>query len=162
MNILNIYTKAWDPFIADAIAPNLKEKLGKPAKPTDFKFIAKYWCKKYGFSPQCQIYPFSGDNPCSLIGLGLNKSGDIGISLGTSDTLFAVTENPAPNPNEGSLFIHPEDSNNFMMMLCYKNGAITRNFIKDSVHKVDPKWELFNKSISTTPIGNFPLKILNS
>ncbi len=83
MNILNIYTKAWDPFIVDLIAPNLKEKLGKPAKSTEFKFITKYWCKKYGFSPQCQIYPFSGDNPCSLIGLGLNKSGDIGISLGT-------------------------------------------------------------------------------
>lgn len=72
-----------------------------------------------------------------------------------SDTLFAVIENPLPNPNEGSLFIHPEDSNNYMMMLCYKNGAITRSFIKDSIHKSDPQWELFNKSISETPIGKF-------
>ncbi len=84
MNILNIHTHKWDPHILDIIAPNLKEKLSRPAMANEkFRFIARYWCKKYGFSPQCQIFLFSGDNPCSLVGLGLNKSGDIGISLGT-------------------------------------------------------------------------------
>ena len=84
MNMLNIHTLHWDPHLLNVIAPGLEEKLGKAAQPNEkFKFISKYWCKKYGFSPECQIHIFSGDNPCSLIGLNLNKSGDIGISLGT-------------------------------------------------------------------------------
>ncbi len=84
MNILNIHTHDWDPHILEIIAPNLKQKLGRLARENEkFRFIASYWCKKYGISPECHVFTFSGDNPCSLVGLGLNKSGDVGISLGT-------------------------------------------------------------------------------
>lgn len=155
MNMLNINTLKWDTELLNVIAPGLEQKLGEPAKKDEeFRFISKYWCKKYGFSPECQIHIFSGDNPCSLIGLGLNKAGDIGISLGTSDVLFAVTKNPTPSGTEGSILLHPEDSQNYMMMLVYKNGATTRKFIKDSVHENDPKWTKFNESILSTPVGN--------
>jgi len=41
-----------------------------------------------------------------------------------------------------------------MMLICYKNGAPTRNFVKDSVNANDPKWNEFNKSIAQTPVGN--------
>jgi hypothetical protein len=30
----------------------------------------------------------SGDNPCSLAGLGLQEPGDVAVSLGTSDTMY--------------------------------------------------------------------------
>ena len=39
--------------------------------------VSNYWCEKYGLSSNCEIIAFSGDNPCSLIGLGLNKPGDV-------------------------------------------------------------------------------------
>jgi xylulokinase len=63
MNILNIHVKTWDQNILDIIAPNLRDKLGEPVLPdTKVGKIAAYWCRKYGFKEDCEIYAFSGDN----------------------------------------------------------------------------------------------------
>lgn len=90
MNLLDILKYEWNSKLLDFIAPNLNEKLGKSV-PADTRvgFMSQYWCKKYGFSAECEIYAGSGDNPCSLVGLNLNNTGDVGLSLGTSDVLFA-------------------------------------------------------------------------
>jgi xylulokinase len=155
MNILDIHTFKWSETILNTIAPDLKQKLGEPIKSSaKIGFISSYWQIKHGFSSACQIYAFSGDNPCSLVGLDLNKLGDVAISLGTSDVLFAVTDLPKPNASEGSILIHPQDINQYMMMLVYKNGATTRNFIKNSIFKLDNDWSKFNQAIKSTPAGN--------
>lgn len=155
MNILDIFKHSWDQNLLDSVAPNLREKLGEAASSdTKCGLIASYWCQKYGFSSNCEIYACSGDNPCSLVGLGLSNPGDVGISLGTSDVLFGVTNEPKPSAEEGSILIHPEDKNNYMMMLVYKNGATTRKHIKDAVHKDDKNWDKFNESIRNTPVGS--------
>jgi xylulokinase len=157
MNLLDINTHQWNETLLDLTAPNLKDKLDLPI-PSNHKIssIASFWCDKYGFSSDCEIYAFSGDNPCSLIGLNLNQIGDIGLSLGTSDVLFAVTNEPKPNANEGSILIHPQNKNNYMMMLVYKNGATTRNYIKNSLnnHNNNKDWTDFNRAICETPVGN--------
>lgn len=155
MNLLDIHTQKWSQDLLDICAPDLREKLGEePVESNSLVgLISTYWCRKYGFSNDCRIYAFSGDNPCSLIGLGLNRPGDIGLSLGTSDVLFAVTDDPKPNANEGSILIHPENSDNFMMMLVYKNGATTREHIRDLADK-SKSWESFNTSIRSTTPGN--------
>ena len=154
MNLLDIRTRDWNQTLLDAAAPNLRERLGKPvASDTRVGLISAYWCRKYGFSPKCEIYAFSGDNPCSLIGLGLNKPGDVGLSLGTSDVLFAVTNEPKPNSDEGSILIHPQNVENYMMMLVYKNGATARQFVRDSCAKNDNDWSSFNKCILNSPPG---------
>lgn len=153
MNILDIHTKTWNQILLDSIAPNLREKLGEPVLKGKISTIASYWCKKYGFKSDCEVHVCSGDNPCSLIGLGLNRAGDVGISLGTSDVLFGVTADPKPNAEEGSILIHPQNENNYMMMLVYKNGATTRKHIRDLVHQDDKNWFKFNQSITKTPVG---------
>ena len=43
--------------------------------------------ERYGFHPSCVVAAFTGDNPSSLAGLAM-REGDIGLSLGTSDTVF--------------------------------------------------------------------------
>jgi xylulokinase len=116
--------------------------------------ISTYWCKKFGFSAECEIFAFSGDNPCSLIGLDLNKPGELGISLGTSDVIFAVTAEPKPNPDEGSILIHPSDFHAYMIMLVYKNGSTTRKHVKDFVSRADVDWSKFNEILDKTPVGN--------
>ena len=35
----------------------------------------------------CSVVACSGDNPCAFAGLGLSQPGDLGVSLGTSDTV---------------------------------------------------------------------------
>jgi xylulokinase len=86
--------------------------------------------------------------------LNLNRPGEVAISLGTSDVLFGVTNEPKPNENEGSILIHPLDPCNYMMMLVFKNGAMTRNFIKNSNFAEDKDWSKFNEAIKKTSVGS--------
>ncbi len=158
MNLLDIYSHKWNQTLLNIVAPNLGEKLGQPVLSNSLVGrISSYWCSRYGFSPACEIYAFSGDNPCSLVGLGLNCPGDIGLSLGTSDVLFAVTSEPKPSETEGSILVHPENFESYMMMLVYKNGATTRQRVRDSVSSTgthESEWSNFSKFIQQTPPGN--------
>ena len=54
--------------------------------------VASYFVEEYGFSPTCKAVAWSGDNPCAVAGMRLENPGDACISLGTSDTIFALLE----------------------------------------------------------------------
>lgn len=64
--------------------------------------------RKYGLSPSCDIVCGSGDTPCSLVGLRMNRPGDIAISLGTSNTVFALMKE-CKTDIEGHVFVSPLD-----------------------------------------------------
>jgi len=63
------------------------------------------------------VIPFSGDNPCTLAGIGLSQAGDVGISLGTSSTLMAVvpTAEARFSGEEGHFFRNPVDPDTLMV-----------------------------------------------
>jgi sugar (pentulose or hexulose) kinase len=50
-------------------------------------FGAYFHFIRFGFSAACVVVAGSGDNPCAMAGLGLSSAGDLGVSLGTSDTV---------------------------------------------------------------------------
>lgn len=75
----------------------------------------------------------SGDNPCTLAGLRLEQPGDIAISMGTSDTLFAVLATPKPSGKEGHILTNPVDPRTYMAMLCYKVTTRTIVYIRRDV-----------------------------
>ena len=117
-------------------------------------FQVSYNCAKKKIHLEILFNFKTGDNPCSLVGLSLNQPGEVAISLGTSDVLFGVTKEPKPNEIEGSILIHPLDSCHYMMMLVFKNGAMTRKFIKNSNFADDSDWSKFNEAIKTTSVGS--------
>lgn len=67
---MNIQTKQWEPKLLDACGKNLHEKLGDPVPSKSVVGnISNYYVERWGFSPDCKIVAFTGDNPASLIGL---------------------------------------------------------------------------------------------
>ena len=70
--------------------------------------MSKIIYRKYDLSPSCDIVCGSGDTPCSLVGLRMNRPGDIAISLGTSNTVFALM-NECKTDIEGHVFVSPLD-----------------------------------------------------
>ncbi|RVW56226.1 Xylulose kinase [Vitis vinifera] len=103
---------------------------------------------EFHFNKNCLIVQWSGDNPNSLAGLTLNTPGDLAISLGTSDTVFGITSNPQPSL-EGHVFPNPVDTEGYMVMLCYKNGSLTREDVRNRCAK--ESWEVFNEFLEKTP-----------
>ena len=73
------------------------------------------------------------------------------MSLGTSDTMFGILKTPTPGV-EGHIFANPVDPTSYMAMLCYKNGSITREKVRDSA--AGGNWDAFNASLARTAPGN--------
>ena len=152
MNLMNLADLDWDQDLLSATAEGLAEKL-PPCAPSDSKSgpINHYFVEKYGFSPSCETIIWSGDNPCSLIGMGAASPGKVVISLGTSDTLFAAMHAPRTDPNGfGHVFGNP--AGGYMSLICFKNGSLAREAIKE---KYGLSWDSFEKdALSQTPAGN--------
>ena len=151
MNLMNIATKQWDERALDATAPDLSNKLPPLTNSYDvIGTISPYFVKKYGFSADTKLIAWSGDNPNSLIGVGLINKGKVALSLGTSDTYFGYIKNLSLDINgEGHVFGAP--TGDYMSLICYKNGSLAREAIKDSFNL---DWNQFSAVLKKTPPGN--------
>ncbi|XP_025081057.1 xylulose kinase-like isoform X2 [Pomacea canaliculata] len=151
MNLLDIQARDWSQECLDACAPGLKAKLGSPVPSNEvIGTVSSYLSIRYGFPNDCKVVAFTGDNPASLAGLAAQK-GDVIVSLGTSDTLFLWLETPKPSL-EGHIFVNPVQTSDYMALLCFKNGSLTREKIRDE--RAGGSWEKFNEQLKSTPMGN--------
>lgn len=112
--------------------------------------ISQYFVSKYGFSPACQIAPFTGDNPATILALPLRPLDAI-VSLGTSTTFLMSTPYYKPDPAY-HFFNHPTTPGQYMFMLCYKNGGLAREKARDALPAPpgpDP-WARFNEAVESS------------
>ncbi|KAF9235746.1 hypothetical protein BU15DRAFT_77675 [Melanogaster broomeanus] len=156
MNLMNVLTCAWDDSLLEACGgPELRAKLGPEPVPggTVLGKISNWWVERLGFSPDCIIAPFTGDNPATVV--ALSAPGDALLSLGTSTTLL-LSIPPADTPPKrfttSHLLAHPTTSDAQIAMLCYKNGALAREQIRGRDANHD--WEKYNQLVESTPVGN--------
>jgi xylulokinase len=151
MNLMDIQTKTWHLDALKATAPKLKAKLPPLAEPWKVVGgVSPYFAKKYGLNPDAQALVWSGDNPCSVIGLGLIQEGNVAVSLGTSYTYFGCMKRcRVDERGEGSVFGAP--TGDYMTLICYKNGALACEKIRD---QYDLDWSGFNQMILASPPGN--------
>ena len=147
MNLMNLAKLSWDSELMQATAPGLEKKLPSLAPSTRaFSKISPYFVTKYGFSPDCQIAPFTGDNPASLIGMGAGEPGLVVISLGTSDTFFAAMPAAKTDPQGfGHVFGNP--AGGFMSLICFRNGSLAREKLRDQ-YSLD--WSDFDQAALTS------------
>ena len=161
MNLWDIKAGAWsEPLLAlaageDGVDP-LKQKLGTVREDGGGSMgsISKYFVHRYGFPSECGIAPFTGDNPSTVLALPL-RSLDAIVSLGTSTTFLMSTPNYVPDPAY-HFFNHPTTQGLYMFMLCYKNGSLAREKMRDALPKstTSDSWATFNESaLATPPLG---------
>lgn len=152
MNLMDITQKKWSKICLEACAPGLSDKLGEPVPSyTLLGPVSKYFVERFDFSDDCKVVAFTGDNPASLIGMRQTKN-DVVVSLGTSDTLILWLEKPHTLPY-GHVLCNPLNRNEYMALLCFKNGSLTRERIRDDC--AEGSWNLFNELLDSTPRGNF-------
>lgn len=148
MNLMDIRGMRWDGTALDATAPGLGGRL--PAigpSSSQIGVLAPYWRERYRL-PAALLIPWTGDNPSSLIGAGLVREGDIGISLGTSDTVFGPVEAVPDDPGGANVFGSP--AGGYMLLVCFRNGSLAREHVRDT-YGMD--WTAFSRALATTPAG---------
>jgi xylulokinase len=152
MNLMDIRNKVWSMEALKATAPGLKLKL--PALAASGQVIGQvsnYFVKKFGLNPEALATVWTGDNPASVIGLGLIRAGQVAISLGTSDTFFGTMQKCRTDENgEGHVFGSP--AGGYMTLICFKNGSLAREKIRE-LYEIK-NWEEFGKLVASTKPGN--------
>jgi xylulokinase len=156
MNLMSIHTNKWDERLLKACGgEELRTKLaGEPALGgTSLGTVSKWWIERHGFNKDCIVAPFCGDNPSSIVSLA--TPGDAILSLGTSTTLL-VSIPPSPTSpvctTTSHILSHPTTDRAFIAMLCYKNGGLTREQIRDRFASAN--WDAFNTALRETSAGN--------
>jgi xylulokinase len=138
----------------DGVA-ELKKKLGDVDEDGGISFgtISKYFVSKYGFAPGCKVIAATGDNPSTILSLPLRES-DAMVSLGTSTTFLMSTPRFLPSPSY-HFMNHPTTAGLYMFMLCYKNGGLAREKIRDALNSNDSgSWDKFNEiATSSSPLN---------
>ncbi|RDX50945.1 D-xylulose kinase [Lentinus brumalis] len=156
MNLMNVLTCQWDDRLLEAAGgPELRAKIGpEPAPGGEFLGrIHPYWVQRWGFNPECGIAPFTGDNPATVV--ALSTPGDAILSLGTSTTLLLSIPPAETAPTRfttSHLLSHPTTQDAHIAMLCYKNGALAREQVRDQY--ADGHWTRFNELVEQRPVGN--------
>jgi len=156
MNLMNIQTCKWEDKLLEVCGgPELRAKLGPEPVPggTVLGKISPWWVERWGFNPECLIAPFTGDNPATVV--ALSTPGDAILSCGTSTTLLLSIPPADTAPKcftSSHLLAHPTTLDAHIAMLCYKNGALARDQVRDKY--ADGEWNKFNELIEQTPVGN--------
>ena len=151
MNLMDIESCTWNAEALEATAPDLRRRLPPLcASSTVLGVVNPYLVLKYKLNPSAKAVCWTGDNPSSLVGLGLTQPGRIGISLGTSDTLFGAMETCQTQPHaQGHIFGSP--AGGYMSLICFRNGSLAREAV---LHQFGLDWDGFSKAIQDTPPGN--------
>ena len=156
MNLWDIEAGTWREELLSLTAgssntTNLKCKLG--SVPEDgggsLGIVSPYFTARYNIPLTCTIAPFTGDNPSTILALPLRPLDAI-VSLGTSTTFLMSTPRYVPDPSV-HFMNHPTTSGLYMFMLCYKNGGLAREQIRDALPHSDKSWDTFNAIALNTP-----------
>ncbi len=151
-NLVDLKSRNWSSVALDASAPDLATKLPKVLdRDQVVGSVSDYLCRRYGFDPECRVIVGTGDNPASLVGLGLVGNEDVrAISLGTSDTYFGyISRLPSHQRSTGHIFGTADGG--LMFLLCFKNGSLARDAVRS---QFDLEWDKFSEILLTTPPGN--------
>jgi xylulokinase len=161
MKLWDIKAGKWSEHLLELAAgedgpDSLKQKLGSVREDGGGRMgsISTYFVERYGFPQDCGIAPFTGDNPSTILALPLRPLDAI-VSLGTSTTFLMSTPKYVPDPAY-HFFNHPTTAGLYMFMLCYKNGGLAREKIRDALEKPQSgdAWATFNHmAVSTPPLG---------
>jgi xylulokinase len=149
-NLMDLETKQWWPPALHATAPGLAARLPVIAPPSAIAGrVSAYWQARHGLPP-ARVVVWSGDNPSSLIGLGLVREGTIAVSLGTSDTVFGLMREPRVDPG-GTGHVFGSPTGEYMGLTCFSNGSLARERVRD---RYGLTWDGFGQALDRTPPGN--------
>jgi xylulokinase len=150
MNLFDLATLDWWMPAVTATAPGLRAKLPALAPSVAIAGgLSTYWRTRHRL-PDAKVAVWSGDNPSSLIGLGLVREGQLGVSLGTSDTIFGPMRTPRVDAG-GTGHVFGAPTGEFMGITVFSNGSLARERVRD---RYGLTWEGFSSALDATPPGN--------
>ncbi|GAA5919096.1 hypothetical protein JCM1841_005621 [Sporobolomyces salmonicolor] len=125
--------------------------------------VSSYFVKRFGFSPECIVAPFTGTDPATFLSFPLATSPGrrdalVSLSVSDSDTLMVPSPAYIPLP-ERHLMLHPakasweveEGGEEYVAMVSSKDAAVGRALSRDLY--CNGQWSVFTHLTAIVPHG---------
>ncbi len=122
--LLDVRTRQWYRPLFDFVDKNLFSKfppLRSSTRPAGL--LRNSLREEWGLSGEILVSAGSGDNMLSALGTGNTKAGMVTVSLGTSGTVYAFTEQPIID-SKGDLAAFCDSTGHWLLLACTMNVAV--------------------------------------
>ena len=137
MNLMDLRERQWWHAALDATAPGLAAKLPPIAASwTIVGRLSPYWQARYGL-PAAKVVAWSGDNPCSLIGVGLVREGRV-ADLARHERHGLRPDDGAARRSVGTGHVFGSPTGDYMGLTCFSNGSLARERMRDAFGLTGP------------------------
>jgi len=150
---LNIRERAWSADMLRAIDPqrDLSECLPElHSHVTVIGAVLPAAAERFGLPAGIPVATGGGDNMMGAIGTGNLSAGKITMSLGTSGTVYAHSDQPAIDP-DGDIAAFCSSDGAWLPLLCTMNCTVTTELMR---RMLDTDLAGFERSISQSPPGS--------
>ena len=148
--LMDVRTREWSKPILQFIDPKLESMLPplrSSKRPAGL--LRSLLRKKWGLAEDALVSAGSGDNMMSAIGTGNIRPGVVTVSLGTSGTICAFSEEPVIDP-KGEIAAFCDATDHWLPLICTMNVATANEQVRQLFG-----WDIqeFEKQIEAVPAG---------
>jgi xylulokinase len=155
--LFDVRTRQWSKRICDLIDKKVLAclpRLVSPGKPAGT--VSEAAARMYGIPEGTLVATGGGDNMMGAIGTGTVKNGFLTMSLGTSGTLFGISNTPVIDPT-GNLAAFCSSSGGWLPLLCTMNCTVASEEFR-KLFGLDVK--AFDTEAAQAPIGAAGIVVL--
>ena len=133
--LMDIKNRKWCQKVVDAIDLELIQKLPE-INPSDIPvgYLKKETSQELGIK-EALVSAGGGDNMMGAIGTGNTSPGKITVSLGTSGTIYAYSEQPLIDP-KGEIAAFCDSTNAWLPLVCTMNVTVATELVRN-LFKID-------------------------
>ncbi|MEM6911527.1 MAG: xylulokinase [Verrucomicrobiota bacterium] len=148
--LLNLRSRRWQKELVDFIDPALGEALPSVGSSREaLGLLSPDLAEGWGLSDSVVVSAGGGDNMMGAIGTGLVCQGVMTASLGTSGTLYGVSESPVIDP-EGEVAAFCDSNDQWLPLVCTMNVTVTTEAMRSLFALSLPELEA---AVSASPRG---------
>lgn len=150
--LMNIRTREWSPEMIAAVDPGRDLSECLPELRTEPGVIGRVTAEaaaKTGLPEGIPVSTGGGDNMMGAIGTGNVSAGKVTMSLGTSGTVYAYSDQPVIDPR-GEIAAFCSSNGGWMPLLCTMNCTVTTELMRGLL---DADIAAFEAAVSAAPRG---------
>ena len=148
--LMDVKTRTWCKPVIDAIDPELMDKMPRlQSSDKPVGHLSPKAAHSLNLSTDVLVSAGGGDNMMGAIGTGNTSAGKVTVSLGTSGTVYAYSENPVVDP-VGEVAAFCDSTNAWLPMVCTMNVTVATELVRKLFKQ---SFDELEKRLSDAPVG---------
>ena len=155
--LMDVKTREWCDPVIEAIDSGLRDKLPplqSSNKPVGY--LSEKAAHSLDLSSDVMVSAGGGDNMMGAIGTGNTSPGKVTVSLGTSGTVYAYSEEPVVDP-VGEVAAFCDSTNAWLPMVCTMNVTVGTELVRKLFKQ---SFEELEKKLAASQVGSEGLMFL--